>query len=346
MSEVHWPELEGLLERHWPPALSGAPRGRVHRVAERALWRALDARGWLSPWWPRAYGGQDWPPERQLAFQRICAAAAAPWPPGQRLGPALWRWGTKAQLATHLEGARSGSVSWAFALGEDLAALPARGGFLLSGTVPLPPEAEWLAALAAGERQPVFLLVELPQREDARVASFEREFVPASARLGGDGLEVARSIAAAALPLAVSQAMRRRLEALRALAAAQENGFGGRLIDDEAASRRFELLGVEIRAIEAMEERVARGAAGGLEAALAVHAARLARHLGDLLVDLLGYHALPDPSGLEHHNEPPIGQVRPEWVRAALASAVADGLPEWLQADALWRALEARGGGQ
>ncbi len=338
--------LNDLLDRWWPPAMRGGAFGRrAAGAAERALWKALDARGWLSPGWPREHGGRDWPAERQLAFQRACAAAEVPWPSGQRLGPALWRHGSADQVRRHLEAARSGAVRWGYSLDLELAAAPVAGGFRLSGATRVAADAEWLAALAGSGSEAVLLLVELPPARRSEVVRFAGRLVPAAQRLGADGRDAARSIAIAPLPLAGSVSLQRRLAGLRRMRGELDQGEVARPSEDVDMARRFEALGVGISALGALEERLARAADPALDGILAVTTARLERDLGNLIVDLLGYHALPSPTGLAYHNEAAIDHARPEWVHQAFAAMAGDGYPEWRWIDALWAALESPGAG-
>ena len=100
-------------------------------AARRRFVKVLGAKGWLAVAWPREYGGQGWPPIRQMIFNEEMSLARAPRPAGAGLGlvgPTLISHGTDEQKARHLPGIASGDVLWCQLFsepnaGSDLAAL-------------------------------------------------------------------------------------------------------------------------------------------------------------------------------------------------------------------------------
>lgn len=108
---------------------------------------ALQARGWLVPLWPKAWGGTGWTPLQRFIFETECALAGAPLvhPMGVRLvGPVLIRFGTEAQKRTYLPRILSSEDYWCQGFsepnaGSDLASLKLRadadgGDYVLNGT--------------------------------------------------------------------------------------------------------------------------------------------------------------------------------------------------------------------
>lgn len=117
--------------------LTDAIRRKV--LAERPLgrdeadaWqRALHARGWAAPAWPKEYGGAGWSIERQHIFKREMGRALAPTGPMfglQMVGPVIYTFGSSEQKRRHLPGILTNEVWWCQGFsepgaGSDLAAL-------------------------------------------------------------------------------------------------------------------------------------------------------------------------------------------------------------------------------
>ena len=113
-------------------------RHRTFRPApERAMefYRALSARGWIAPHWPRAFGGMQASPVEQVILMEEMARIGAPDLPTQGLnhiGPLLMKCGSDAQRARHLPPILRGDVIWCQGYsepgaGSDLASLRTRG---------------------------------------------------------------------------------------------------------------------------------------------------------------------------------------------------------------------------
>ena len=95
--------------------------------------KALHARGWITPGWPREHGGTDWTPLQRYIFEEECYLAGAPPVTGgmNMIGPVLIQFGTEAQKATYLPRMRRGELWWAQGFsepgsGSDLASLSTR----------------------------------------------------------------------------------------------------------------------------------------------------------------------------------------------------------------------------
>lgn len=97
--------------------------------------RALSAKGWFAPQWPKEYGGGGLSPMEQFIFRQEMAGAGAPHVGGQgtrQLGATLIIHGSEEQKAEHLPKILSGEVYWAQGYsepgaGSDLASLQTRG---------------------------------------------------------------------------------------------------------------------------------------------------------------------------------------------------------------------------
>jgi len=96
--------------------------------------RALHARGWGAPGWPKAHGGTGWDANRRYAFEEVLAECDCPPQPLQGLrhiGPVLITFGTLEQKARYLPRIIAGEDWWCQGFsepgaGSDLAALKAR----------------------------------------------------------------------------------------------------------------------------------------------------------------------------------------------------------------------------
>ena len=127
-------ELRDWLEANLPAAL----RGRTDRPPPDEImpwYRALSARGWIAPHWPREYGGMGASLAQQIVLTQELARLSAPQLPIQginHIGPILMRYGTEAQKARHLPPILAGDAIWAQGYsepgaGSDLASLSTRG---------------------------------------------------------------------------------------------------------------------------------------------------------------------------------------------------------------------------
>ena len=129
-------EVRAFLEAELPPELAEKVRpGRDLTKDEMEGWHASrNARGWLAPNWPKAFGGAEWNAEQRHIFDEEAAAAHAPRvvPFGlSMLGPVLQKFGNKAQQDHWLPRILDGTDWWCQGYsepgaGSDLASLKTR----------------------------------------------------------------------------------------------------------------------------------------------------------------------------------------------------------------------------
>ena len=129
-------DVRSFLETTLPEALSEKVRlGRDLSKAEMEGWHAtLNARGWLAPNWPKAFGGAEWSAVQRHIFDEEAAAAHAPRvvPFGlSMLGPVLQKFGSQAQQDHWLPRILDGTDWWCQGYsepgaGSDLASLKTR----------------------------------------------------------------------------------------------------------------------------------------------------------------------------------------------------------------------------
>jgi 3-oxocholest-4-en-26-oyl-CoA dehydrogenase alpha subunit len=145
------------------PAMRAATRNRESGPEYRAVIRRLGADGWLTPGWPREYGGRGLDPLAQKIVLEELWLAEAPFPfvTVNTIGPALIRRGSAQQKQQLLPRIARGELNFAIgytepAAGTDLAALrteAVRDGahFIINGQKVFTSGAEgadyiWLAA--------------------------------------------------------------------------------------------------------------------------------------------------------------------------------------------------------
>ncbi|NKX71511.1 pimeloyl-CoA dehydrogenase large subunit [Rhodobacteraceae bacterium R_SAG1] len=129
-------EVREFLRGELPADLSDAVReGRsIGKEGHERWYSILNARGWLAPNWPRAYGGCAWNAVQRHIFEEECCRAHAPRivPFGlTMLGPVLQKFGSDAQRDYFLPRILSGEHWWCQGYsepgaGSDLASLRTR----------------------------------------------------------------------------------------------------------------------------------------------------------------------------------------------------------------------------
>ena len=96
--------------------------------------KALNAKGWVAPGWPKEYGGTGWTPMQRWIFETECARAGVPAisPMGVKMvGPVIIGFGTPEQKSHYLPRMLSGEDYWCQGYsepgsGSDLASLKTR----------------------------------------------------------------------------------------------------------------------------------------------------------------------------------------------------------------------------
>jgi alkylation response protein AidB-like acyl-CoA dehydrogenase len=131
-------EVRGFLDTALTPAMRRGAALTSGVFAEPDVYRAwqaaLEAKGWLTYFWPARAGGPGWGAVERWIFETECARAGAPILPGMGLklaGPVLYTYGTPEQQGRFLPALRSGEHVWAQGFsepgsGSDLASLRTR----------------------------------------------------------------------------------------------------------------------------------------------------------------------------------------------------------------------------
>jgi len=96
--------VRGFIEEHYPEGLRYLPRrARWHEIRDWTT--TLAQRGWLAPAWPRAWGGMELSPAKQIIYMdefERWGVARAPDQGVRQLGPVLMQYGTEAQQRRYL----------------------------------------------------------------------------------------------------------------------------------------------------------------------------------------------------------------------------------------------------
>ena len=131
-------EVRGFLDTALTPPMRRGAALTSGVFAEPDVYRAwqaaLEAKGWLTYFWPARAGGPGWGAVERWIFETECARAGAPILPGMGLklvGPVLYTFGTPEQQERFLPALRSGEHIWAQGFsepgsGSDLASLRTR----------------------------------------------------------------------------------------------------------------------------------------------------------------------------------------------------------------------------
>jgi alkylation response protein AidB-like acyl-CoA dehydrogenase len=156
-------DFRAYLAALMTPEVREATRDRESGAAYRAVLRRMGQDGWLTPGWPKEYGGRELDPLAQKIILEELWLQEAPFPfvTVNTIGPALIRCGTPAQKRELLPRIASGELNFAIGYSEaqagtDLAALKTQAvrdgeDFIVNGQKVFTSGAEgadyiWLAA--------------------------------------------------------------------------------------------------------------------------------------------------------------------------------------------------------
>jgi len=296
--------------------------------------RILHARGWAAPAWPKHYGGPGWSVMQRYIFATECARAHAPSlsPMGLRMaGPCIMRYGTEAQKAYYLPRILSGEDYWCQGYsepgsGSDLASLQLRAtpdgdDYVLNGTKIWTTHAHWANRMFCLARTRfdgtpqagiTFLLLDmaspgisvkpivtLADEHEVNQVFFDDVRVPKANRLGEEnrGWSVAKYLLEFERGGASGAGLKSALKRLRAMAAAEADGAGNRLLDDGAFRQRLTAAEVQVLAIEMSEHRVmsalaAGGNPGPASSILKMQGTEAMQKLDELAIEIAAYYAL------------------------------------------------------
>ena len=128
-------EVRGFVQANLSPRTRQRAAQGLRLAKEDYIdwFKALSARGWITPGWPLEHGGTDWTPLQRYIFEEECYLEGAPPVTGgmNMIGPVLIRFGSPEQQAEYLPRMRAGDLWWAQGFsepgsGSDLASLTTR----------------------------------------------------------------------------------------------------------------------------------------------------------------------------------------------------------------------------
>jgi alkylation response protein AidB-like acyl-CoA dehydrogenase len=266
--------------------------------AGRKWHRILFESGWITPTWPREFGGIGWTPLQKYIFDQESALAEAPTISAaglQMCGPILMQFGTPQQQARFLPRLRSGDDYWCQgysepAAGSDLAALACRAvcsgdEYIVDGTklwTTHAHHADWMFMLArssTGARRQqgiTFLLIDMRTpgitvkpivsmsgEHEVNQVFFDGVRVSVSNRIGaeGDGWSIAKRLLEFERSGVYGPRIRRMIARAKRLAMA-----AGDLWNQADFRRRFATLSIEADTLESLELRLLAGASPASQA--------------------------------------------------------------------------------
>jgi acyl-CoA dehydrogenase len=259
--------------------------------AGREWHRILFERGWITPTWPREFGGIGWTPLQKYIFDQESALAEAPTISAaglQMCGPILMQFGTPQQQARFLPRLRSGDDYWCQGYsepgaGSDLAALACRAvcsgdEYIVDGTklwTTHAQHADWMFMLArssTGARRQqgiTFLLIDMRTpgitikpivsmsgEHEVNQVFFDGVRVSVANRIGaeGDGWNIAKRLLEFERSGVYGPRIRRMIARAKRLAVAT-----GYLWNQADFRRRFAALSIEADALESLELQLLAG---------------------------------------------------------------------------------------
>jgi alkylation response protein AidB-like acyl-CoA dehydrogenase len=312
---------------------------------EHLLWqRALYRRGWIAVHWPKAWGGPGFTPVERYIFQQECARGYCPRliPFGLNMvGPVLIEFGTEEQKKRYLPKILASEEWWCQGYsepesGSDLASLRTKAElqgdhYVVNGMktwTTLAQHADRMFCLvrtaSTGKKQDgiSFLLVDMHApgvalrpivtfdgRHEINEVRLDDVRVPVADRIGADGQgwTIAKFLLGYER-VGIAQVGQSQAQLARLKRIVRAQGLNDPVFLDRVAQTE-----IELRALEMTELRIVtaeqQGRSPGPEASLLkIRGTELAQAITELLVEAIGYDALPDRGKLdEGDNAPPIG---------------------------------------
>lgn len=266
---------------------------RLHKDDFQRWARILGKKGWLTPAWPKEFGGPGWNVVQRHLFEEECALAGAPRiiPFGPiMVAPVIMAFGSAAQHKRFLPGIASGDVWWCQGYsepgsGSDLASLKTRAEkrgdqYIVNGQktwTTLGQYADWIFCLVrtSAEGKPQtgisFLLIDMKTpgitvrpiitmdgEHEVNEVFFDNVEVPAENLIGEEnkGWTYAKYLLAhERTNIADVNRSKRELERLKRIAAAERSG-GRPLIEDPRFRDEIAKLEIDIIGLEMLVLRV------------------------------------------------------------------------------------------
>jgi acyl-CoA dehydrogenase len=262
--------------------------------------KALHAKGWVAPSWPKEHGGTGWTDMQKYIFASECARAETPHlaPMGLRMcGPVLMRYGTQEQKDFYLPRMLAGDDYWCQGYsepgsGSDLASLQCKavqdgGDYVINGTKIWTTHAQFANRMfclvrtdGSGKPQQgiTFILIDMDTPgikvepiitmagdHEVNQVFFDDVRVPVANRVGeeNDGWTVAKYLLEFERGGSSAPGLEIGAKKVRALASKEANGGGATLMADSSFAAKLADAEISIKALEITEHRILSAMSAG-----------------------------------------------------------------------------------
>ena len=331
-------EVREFLRSEFPADLKTKVDASVRLDKEDMVrWqKILFEKGWAAPTWPVEHGGTSWSHTQRHIFATEMGLYGAPEPIpfGMKMvAPVIMAYGTEAQKQRFLPDILESNSWWCQGYsepnaGSDLASLKTaavRDGdeYIVNGSKTwntLGQYADWIFCLVRTDNtvkkqegisfllidmktpgiilKPIVLLDGFPEVNEV---FFDDVRVPVENLIGEEnkGWTYAKVLLThERTNIAGVPRGKRRLKALKNIAAETDDGFGGKMIDSASFKHRLAEVEIELKALEYSELRtlaaLSVGKAPGPESSiLKIVGTELAQRMDEMFVELAGYNCLP-----------------------------------------------------
>lgn len=331
-------EVRVFFENEFPAEYRSKVEGNIRLSKEEIVnWqKILFKKGWAAPSWPVEHGGTGWTQTQRHIFSTEMGLVGAPEPVpfGMKMvAPVIMAYGSEEQKQRFLPDILASNVWWCQGYsepnsGSDLASLKTsavRDGdeYVINGSKTwntYGQYADWIFCLVRTDTTVKkqegisFLLIDmhspgitvkpivlLDGHAEVNEVFFDGVRVPANNLIGEEnkGWTYAKVLLThERTNIAGVPRGKRRIKALKRIAAETSDGFGDSMMEDSAFSKKLAEIEIELKALEYSELRtlaaLSVGKAPGPESSiLKIVGTELAQRIDEIFVELSAYNSLP-----------------------------------------------------
>ena len=331
-------EVRVFFENEFPAEYRSKVEGNIRLSKEEIVnWqKILFKKGWAAPSWPVEHGGTGWTQTQRHIFSTEMGLVGAPEPVpfGMKMvAPVIMAYGSEEQKQRFLPDILASNVWWCQGYsepnsGSDLASLKTsavRDGdeYVINGSKTwntYGQYADWIFCLVRTDTTVKkqegisFLLIDmhspgitvkpivlLDGHAEVNEVFFDDVRVPANNLIGEEnkGWTYAKVLLThERTNIAGVPRGKRRIKALKRIAAETSDGFGDSMMEDSAFSKKLAEIEIELKALEYSELRtlaaLSVGKAPGPESSiLKIVGTELAQRIDEIFVELSAYNSLP-----------------------------------------------------